>query len=193
VEAEDTDLEDVEALGLAARGDREAFAKIVSRHQAAVYRLALALTPSASLAEDVLQETFISAYRHAASFRGESSVRTWLMTIARNAASRIYRRRVGEPMEHLSLHELGQEAGWGTTDDPERLVAASERRHALREALETLSEDDRAVIVLRDLEGLSGPEAADVLKLPLPTMKTRLHRARLRLMAALKRGGVNGP
>lgn len=114
------------------------------------------------------------------------------MTITRNAASRIHRRRVGEPKEHVPLHELGESAGWGATDDPEHLTAQGERRAMLQHALGTLSEDERAVIVLRDLEGLAGPEAADVLGLPLPTMKTRLHRARLRLMATLRRGGFNG-
>lgn len=114
------------------------------------------------------------------------------MTITRNAASRIHRRRVGEPKLHVPLHELGESAGWGASDDPEYLASQEERRALLQRALGTLSEEDRSVIVLRDLEGLAGPESAAVLGLPLPTMKTRLHRARLRLMAALRGGGVNG-
>lgn len=189
---EDTDHEDVKDLEQTATGDRAAFDRLVSRHQSAVFRLARALTPSTSMAEDVLQEAFISAYRHAKSFRGQASVRTWLMTITRNEASRIYRRRVGEPSEHVPLHELGESAGWGSTEDPEHLAVEGERHMMLLRALGSLSEHDRAIIVLRDLEGLSGPESSEVLGLPLPTTKTRLHRARLRLMAAMRRGGSYG-
>jgi len=173
-------------------GDREAFDELVAKHQSGVFRLARALTTSATLAEDVLQETFWAAWRHAGGFRGDASVRTWLFTIARNKAARAMRLHVGEPAQMSALTALGAEAGWGADPSPERVAEVSEQRRVLRQALDSLSEEDRAVIVLRDLEGLSGPEAAQVLELGLPTLKTRLHRARLRLMAAVRKGGSHG-
>jgi RNA polymerase sigma-70 factor (ECF subfamily) len=179
---------DLRSIRLAADGDRRAFAELVLRHQASVLRLARALTRTPEAAEEVLQDTFLAALEHARSFRGESSVRTWLMTIARNAAARRRRRRAGEPADTVPLHELGEAAGWGDEPGPEAALEEAERRAAFQRALAALSEEDRAVIVLRDLEGLPGDDAAAVLGLTLPAMKTRLHRARLRLVAALDEG-----
>ena len=190
--AEAANLEDLSLLRRAGEGDREAFDRLVVNHQSEVVRLARALTSSPTLAEDVLQETFLAAWRHARDFRGDSAVRTWLFTIARNKAARALRLRAGEPADKVGLQELGAEAGWGEKPSPEQAAAASEQRRILYRALESLPEMERTVIVLRDLEGLSGPVAAEVLGLPLATLKTRLHRARLRLMAALRRGGSHG-
>ncbi|MBW2527540.1 MAG: sigma-70 family RNA polymerase sigma factor [Deltaproteobacteria bacterium] len=190
--AQDPNQQDLSDLEDAARGRREAFTRVVERHQDAVFRLARALTPSEQEAEDVLQETFLSAYRHADAFRGEAAVRTWLLTIARRAAARQSRRRAGEPRDHAPLSELGVAAGWGAESDPEQQASDAERRRALDKALAALAPTDRAVIVLRDLEGMTGPAAAEVLGLTLPAVKTRLHRARLRLMAELHHGGTHG-
>ncbi len=161
----------------------------MASHQSAVFRLARALTSSEAMAEDVLQEAFVAAWRHADGFKGDSSVRTWLLAIARNKAARVQRPRAGEPTSTVPLEHLGADAGWGTDPSPEQAAALGERRDALLEAMESLSEADRAVLVLRDMEGLSGPEAAALLDVGLSALKTRLHRARLRLMAALRRGG----
>lgn len=86
----------------------------------------------------------------------------------------------------VPLVELGVAAGWGETRDPEALVSAMEDHLRLHQALDSLHPGDREVITLRDLEGLSGPEAAQVLEIPLSNLKTRLHRARLRLLARLR-------
>jgi len=190
--AQDPNQQDLSDLDAAARGGREAFTRVVERHQDAVFRLARALTSSEQEAEDVLQETFMSAYRHAATFRGEAAVRTWLLTIARRAAARQQRRRAGEPTDHEPLSELGVAAGWGADNDPEQQASDAERRRALGRALDALAPADSAVIVLRDLEGMTGPDAAEVLGITLPAVKTRLHRARLRLMAELREGGTHG-
>lgn len=88
--------------------------------------------------------------------------------------------------EEAPLVELGVAAGWGEVRDPEARVSAMEDHARLHRALDALSPADREVITLRDLEGLSGPEAAQVLDLPLASLKTRLHRARLRLLARLR-------
>lgn len=137
--------------------------------------------------------------RAPSSFRGPGSARPWLFGIARRQAARTWRRRVGEPRELLPLGlpdageghgadllELGLRAGWGEAEDPEALLSLHEREAQLRRAMDALGAADREVIVLRDLEGLSGPEVAALLGIGLPALKTRLHRARLRLLAQLR-------
>ncbi|MGB5266596.1 MAG: sigma-70 family RNA polymerase sigma factor [Polyangiales bacterium] len=185
---EDESTPDRDLIARTAAGDRRAFERIVERHAAAVLRLATAVTDDPASAEDVLQQAFLSAYRSAASFRAESSARTWLLTIARNAAYRVRAKRGREDLMDEPLMTLGREAGWGS-DDPEALAIAAERRSALTSALQSLSAGDREVLILRDVEGLSGQEAADVLGIKSRALKSRLHRARLRLAGALRAGG----
>jgi RNA polymerase sigma-70 factor (ECF subfamily) len=201
VQGQDEDLgaeprADLTLLSRTAAGDRDAFDALVARHHAAVQRLARTLTRSAAAADDVTQETFLSAWRHAGSFQGTGSVRGWLLTIAHHAAGRHLRRKAGEPADPLPLEDLGLAAGYGAepaaeTPTPETDVAEAERRRALKAALDALPDADREILVLRDLEGLTGPEAAEALGLTLAAMKTRLHRARLKLMAALHEGGFD--
>ncbi len=182
---QDDSRSDRELIAQAAARDRAAFERLVQRHAAAVFRLALVITDDRASAEDVLQQTFLSAYRSASSFRGESSVRTWLFSIARHAAYRLHRKQGREDLMEEPLMTLGIEAGWGS-DNPEALAIAAQRRETLVRALRSLSSDDREVLVLRDIEGLRGPEAADVLGIGERALKSRLHRARLRLAIALR-------
>jgi RNA polymerase sigma-70 factor, ECF subfamily len=162
------------------------FDDLVERHQAAVFRFARSIAADDFAAEDALQEAFLAAWRSASTFRGESSVRAWLFAIARNAVMRQHRRRVDEPAENESLSDLGEAAGWGSEDDPERDVIESEQREIFERAMNRLNASDREILVLRDLEGLSGEDAAGIIGLPLASMKTRLHRARLRLAANVR-------
>jgi RNA polymerase sigma-70 factor (ECF subfamily) len=185
--AEGIPVDDRELMRRAAAGDRAAFDVIVRRHQAAVYRFARAATRSREAAEDLLQETFLAAWRAAASYRAEASLRTWLLTIARHAAWRERDRRGREPVDAHPVDVLGLQAGWGQVD-PEDLAMSAERRARLAAALDRLDPDDRTVIVLRDLEELTGEEAAAVLGIGVAAMKSRLHRARLRLAAELRKG-----
>lgn len=174
-----------------ARGNRAAFETLVARHQAAVYRYARAIAQNDADAEDLLQETFLSAFLFAAGFRGDSSVRTWLLVIARNAALRLRARNSrasADAQGEAPLAELGWRAGW-SQDDPESLAICAQRRDRLERALRSLPPEYREILVLRDLEGLSGPETAQLLGCGLPAMKSRLHRARLSLAAALREGG----
>jgi len=180
--------EDLEALARVASGERRAMTSIVEHHRDAVFRYARTLCRSEAQAEDVLQDTFIAAMRHADDFRGAGSVRGWLLTIARNRAFTAQRKRSGEPAHFEPLDALGVEAGWGAEDALEVLA----RKDALRQAMATLDPEDQEILTLRELEGLSGPEAAEVLGLSLAAMKSRLHRARLKLAAALRKGGIDG-
>lgn len=177
-------LSDAQLVARAAAGDDEAFAELVGRHQAAVFRFARAIAHGRDAAEDVLQQTFLSAWRGLSGFRGQSSVRTWLLVIARHAAVRQASRRGREPIDDVPVEDLGLQAGWGQPD-PERLAIQSEARAHVSAALASLEPEDRSVLTLRELEGLSGEETAALLGLSLAAVKSRLHRARLRLAAAL--------
>lgn len=184
---EEQERADVAALARVAAGDGAALRGLVARHQAAVFRVARLLTSDRQAAEDVLQETFVGALRGAGTFRGEAAVRTWLLRIARHAAYRLRRRAGPEPVDDASLEQLGAEAGWGTALDPERLALLGEHRERLTRALEALAPEDREVLVLRDLEDLSGEETAFALGMTLAATKSRLHRARLRFAAAVRK------
>lgn len=181
-------LTDEELLKRTAAGEREAFDEFVERHQAAVFRFARAATDGPAAAEDVLQETFLAAWRAAGTFQGRSAVRTWLLTIARNQAWH-QRERVGRiPVDDVSLSELGAAAGWGD-QSPEDGLLRVERRGRLARALAALGPDEREILVLRELEEQTGEETAATLGIGLAAMKSRLHRARLRLAAELRRDG----
>lgn len=173
----------------AAHGDRSAFAALVALHRGAVYRVALRLTRDAALAEDILQDTFLVAMKELATWRREGTLRAWLYAIARSRVLMARRRRAGEPERwesNDSLEVLGLEAGWGAPMEAEALATRVQERSALEAALESLEPADREVLTLRDVEGLSGEETARTLGVSQAAMKSRLHRARLRLVAAVK-------
>jgi len=178
---------DAELLSNFAAGDASAFNTFVERHRAAVYRYVGALTQDAADAEDALQDTFVAAWRSASTFQGAEAARGWLFTIARNAVRLLYRRRVGEPADFVPLDELGLDAGWGGEPGSPDLLEALESREVLERALQSLSREDREVLVLRDLEGLSNEETARLVGIAVRAAKSRLHRARLRLAARLRR------
>lgn len=177
-----SEADDQRLLLAASLGDRAAFERFVERHEAAVYRLLVASASDEADAEDALQEAFVAAWTHAGSYRGGVSARGWILTIARNALRRSHRRKVGEPSGFEELEELGLQAGWGQ-DDPLEDIA---RREVLEQALGTVSGEEREVLILRDLEGFSGEEVADMLGISVPAMKSRLHRGRLRFLGALR-------
>lgn len=196
VEGLSIDRQDRELAAQAATGDHAAFAALVDRHQASVYRLARLLVHSQEDAEDLLQQTFLSAWRSLGTYRGEASVRTWLLTITRHAA---YTRRTREarlPIDDVrvdDIEDLGLTAGWGR--DPEQLAVRAEQQDVLRAAFSRLSHEEREVLTLRDLEGLSGDDTAALLGVSTAAMKSRLHRARLALAAEVQRaeraGGIH--
>lgn len=187
----DSDLEDRELMRLSARGDRAAFGAIAARHGPAVVRLARAVLGDDASAQDVAQDALLQGFRRAATFRPElGGVRPWLFAIARHAAWHHRRGQslASDPGEaEPQLGELGLSAGW-SADDPESMLARAEDAEALAWALAGLSAKDREVLLLRDVEGASGEETAAILELDLRSMKSRLHRARLKLMSTLREG-----
>jgi RNA polymerase sigma-70 factor (ECF subfamily) len=186
---ENTATEDFSLEALRA-GERVEFARLVEKYSGVIYRLAIKMLEDPQDAEDVLQETFLKAYRHISSFDGRSKVSTWLYRIATNEALMLMRRRKNVPIsldEPLDLqdHEAQpiQIVDWCCL--PEKELASSEARAYLDRAIDTLSPSLRAVFVLRDVEGLSTLETAEVLGLSEMAVKTRLSRARMRLRELL--------
>ena len=174
---------DPELLSQAASGDAKAFEAFVVRHRGAVWRFARSLTRNAATAEDALQEAFLAAWKGAATFRGEGPALNWLLSITRNAVYRQHRGRAGEPEQIESLAELGEAAGWGADPDPlDALVVKDE----VDRTLARMMVEDREILLLREVEGLTNEECARLLGLGLPALKSRLHRARLRFVAHLR-------
>jgi RNA polymerase sigma-70 factor, ECF subfamily len=171
-------------------GDQEAFARLVDETSAHIYRVILQITGNEQDAEDMLQETYIKAFHSVADFEGRSSLKTWLYRIAVNEALMSIRKH-----KHftVSIDESGDEEdpegeGMQIIDwccQPEREMLSTEARRKMDEAVNKLPETLRVVFVMRDLEGLSIQETAEVLNLTESTVKVRLLRARLRLREEL--------
>jgi RNA polymerase sigma-70 factor (ECF subfamily) len=184
---------------LSQSGDRDALALLVLRHQAGVLRYCSSLCRDQASAEDALQQTFLDLMRGAQSGAKVASFRPWLFTLARNACFRGARLRAGEPRNLIPLEQLGAMAGWG--ESPEKAAARQLDRERLTRALNELPAQSKEVVVLRDLEGLSGEQVAEMLNITLAAQKSRLHRARLELSAKLiadervprPKGSPNGP
>jgi RNA polymerase sigma-70 factor, ECF subfamily len=177
----------VEALK---EGDRIEFARLVEAYSPNIYRLALKMLDNPQDAEDILQETFIKAFRNLDSFNGRSKVSTWLYRIATNEALMLIRRRkpdaisLQEPVETIEgEQEPLQILDWCCL--PEEELLSAEVRRQLDKAVERLPHNLRLVFLLRDIEGLSTRETAEVLNLSETAVKTRLSRARLRLREEL--------
>jgi RNA polymerase sigma-70 factor, ECF subfamily len=177
----------VEALK---KGDRAEFARLVEAYSPNIYRLALKMLDNPQDAEDILQETFIKAFRSLNGFDGRSKISTWLYRIATNEALMLIRRRkpdsisLQEPVETLDgEQEPLQIVDWCCL--PEDELLSTEVRRQLDKAIEALPHSLRLVFLLRDIEGLSTRETAEVLNLSETAVKTRLSRARLRLREEL--------
>ena len=166
---------------LAQGGDLCAFNRIVTRYQNQVVNLAARMLGSRAQAEDVAQDTFISAYRSLARFRG-GNLRSWLMRIAANGSRDVLRRRrrrsessLEESLESPSFQPVSDEVS------PDEAAQRSELNSELQRAILTLSIDQRAVLTLVDVQGLSYAEAAEALDVSVGTVKSRLSRARSRV------------
>jgi RNA polymerase sigma-70 factor (ECF subfamily) len=168
----------------ARRGDGIAFGQLVRAYQDRLCTSLLHVCGSSDDAEDVAQEAFVQAYLKLASFAGESAFYTWLYRIAFNAAISRRRRRKGETSVELTREATGQEPFDDAEPAEERLLR-EERAAAVQRALALLSGEHRAILVLREVEGCDYDEIAQILTLPIGTVRSRLHRARLQLKEQL--------
>jgi RNA polymerase sigma-70 factor (ECF subfamily) len=167
-------------------GDRAEFARLVEAYSPMIYRLGLKMLNNPQDAEDILQETFIKAYRHIGNFDGRSNVSTWLYRIATNEALMSIRRKRPETISFdvPSIYDTEPQEPLQIVDWcclPEDEFLTSEGRARLDDAANRLPTSLRVVFVLRDIEGLSTRETAEVLEISEMAVKTRLSRARLRL------------
>lgn len=168
------------------RGDRSAFGELVKRYQRQAYRLALRFTGRPEDAQEVLQESFLAAFRNLDSFRAESAFSSWLYRVTVNAALMHLRKgRAGPPK--IAIEDLPESIGLVGGEWPDAATNRREIAEVLSQALEELPEMYRAVFVLRDVEDLSTEQVAEILEVTLATVKTRLHRARLFLRERLAR------
>lgn len=167
-------------------GDFSAFEELVNRYERKVFRLGMSLTGNREDAEDVMQNTFLKCFEHLGKFLGASSFSTWLTRIAVNEGLMKLRQRRAAKLAPLA-ESAGEEgefipreiADWRS--DPEQLLSQIELQKVLERALETLTASRRAVFFLRDVEGFSTEEVADILNLTVGAAKAHLHRARLQL------------
>lgn len=171
-------------------GDRVEFARMVDLYSAPIYRLGLKMLGSPQDAEDVLQNTFLSALTHLSNFEGRSSISTWLYRIASNEALMLIRRK--KPafnLEDLQTDDSDEGAmpeifvDWSVL--PERELLTGESKQAIDDAIQKLPETMRMVFVLRDIEDISIKETAEILNLTETNVKTRLLRARMFLREQL--------
>ncbi len=175
--------DDTALIASSKAGDKRAFGKLVKKYEQMVYSFAFKICRDPEKAEEVLQETFINAYRGIKSFSGKSKFSTWLYRIVTNNCLMMHRKKSHEPVVSLDETELLKETGelqvahWGET--PHDAILNKELKEVLDKAIENLPLDYRIVFVMRDVEGLSTQEVGNALNLSVPAVKSRLHRARL--------------
>lgn len=181
-------LDDADNLLLerARTGDRQAIEALLERHQAQVYRFGMKMCRDPEDAKDVLQDTLLSMARGVRDFRGASSISTWLYTIARNFCIKKRRKSKLAPNGERSLDSEMLGEGRQLADparSPDEALAGKQVEQALEQAIRSLEPMYREVLLLRDVEGLTAPEVAEVLGVSIQAVKSRLHRARLSVRA----------
>lgn len=170
------------------QGDERAFDRLVRLYQDRVHNVCFRLLGDHGEAEDVAQDVFVTLYKKIGSFREASRLTTWIYRIATNQALnrlKYLARRHHQRSRSLDVLEFERPRRLSTFPRPDQVLDASRLETYLQEALERLDPDQRAVIILRDIEGLSYEEVAQITQLNLGTLKSRLHRGRARLKSAL--------
>jgi RNA polymerase sigma-70 factor (ECF subfamily) len=188
-EADATPRTDQELLAAHVAGDPDTFGELVRRHRDRLWAVALRTTGDREEAADALQDGLISAFRNAGQFRGDSAVTTWLHRVVVNASLDRLRRQRNRPTAELPDESEG--SGFRGLADERDDIHSFELRYEIGRALTALPDDQRAAIVLVDVEGMSIAEAAVVLGVPEGTVKSRCARGRSKLAIAL--AGLRNP
>jgi RNA polymerase sigma-70 factor (ECF subfamily) len=169
---------DADLVSRAQAGRLDAFEELVRRHRLGTYRVALRMLGDESDAEDATQDAFVQAWRNLAGFRADAAFSTWMYRIVTNRCLNLLRaRRRTEPLSER--HEA-------STARPDRIAEARWQVEDLKRAIDRLTPEQRAPLILRELEGCSYEQIAEALDLSIPAVKSRLHRARLELLAAMR-------
>lgn len=167
-------------------GSMEAMEKIVERYEDRIFTFGLKMCGHLQDAEDIAQETFLNAFKYLKDFREETKLKNWLFRIAATACIRKRRKKKCEPDREISLESFVPQNGddvkyeipdW--SDDPSDNMLRAELKDVIDDAIQSLSHKYRLVFNLRDIEGFSTQETADILGISTQSVKTRLHRARL--------------
>lgn len=178
-----TALTDEEIVARVLAGELALFELLMRRNNRRVYRAARGIVRDDREAEDVMQDAYVRAYEHLRSFDHRAKFSTWLVRIAVNEAlARLRRTKRHEPIESLPEHDAMSATN---EPSPEQNASDGEMRDVLERAIGGLPDDFRVVFMLRAVEGMTGPEAAESLGIPEDTVRTRLHRARVRLQETL--------
>ncbi len=188
---EDEDRATVEAC---LRGQREAFDILVEKYQRRIYNLAYRFVGEPEEANDLAQEIFTAAYQNLRKFRGDAKFSTWLFQIATNRGKNKFKylKRRGH-FANKGQANGGEEGDYlpkeipDERSNPEKLLARKEVQSIVQNAIDELDPDHKAIVILRDIEGLSYDEIAQILNLPEGTTKSRLHRARMVVKEKLKK------
>ena len=181
-----TDLKEKDLIRRAKQGDMLAFEELILQHEKIVYNVALRMMNHSEDARDISQEVFLKAYRNLANFDERSAFSTWLYRITHNTCIDEMRKRKGKQSYSLE-DELENEDGSmqrqiaDEGDTPEESLLREEQKSEILQALDTLSEEHKAAIILRDVKGLSYEEISEILELSLGTVKSRISRARNQL------------
>lgn len=177
--------DDVQLINDALDGDSAALGQLVTRYQDRLYNTLVHVVGSADTAYDTVQDAFVQAYVKLETFERSSAFYTWLYRIAMNLA--ISRRRREKPMASVdhAREVLGHEPV-DRADPPEARLEQRERACQVQAALSTLSDEHRTILILREMDGCSYEQIAAILDLPIGTIRSRLHRARLQLRDQLK-------
>ena len=190
--AEEGITEELQLVHAAKGGDLEAFSQLVTRYDRNIFRIAQHITHNEEDAQDVVQDAFLKAYTNLAQFQENSKFYTWLVRIAVNEALMKLRKRRNDRTVSLDEDVETEEgsmprevADW--SPNPEQLYGQSELEDILKKTIQGLPPGFRTVFVLRDVEGLSTEETAEMLDLSVPAVKSRLLRARLQLRERLAR------
>jgi RNA polymerase sigma-70 factor, ECF subfamily len=174
---------DAECVRRVQQGDTDSFEVLVRRHQKAIFNLVYRLLGNYDEAAEVAQEVFLSAFKSIHQFRGEANFSTWLYRIGLNHASTRRKRLNSSQQRHIPLD--GTEVIAEGTVDPAKNFEHKEIQQRVQQALNSLDPEDARIILLRDLQDVPYEDVAEILDIPVGTVKSRLHRARQALRTSL--------
>ena len=177
------------------RGNNNAFGELVQRYQDRLYSTVYRLVGHVDDAQDIVQEAFLNAYQSLDSFKGDSLFFTWLYRIAFNTAISFKRKQ--RAAISLDAHRDGEGSSMDPLDTseysrPEHALERTEQERRLQEAFNQLSSEHRAVLILKDVEGLKYDMMAEILQVPIGTIRSRLHRARSEMRDLLEKSEKKG-